>query len=413
MSEVSLYIRIRTTDGKQPYCRPVWLNKKQLKEGWAFVNGKPEHHAEGSYHLRYAVRGKQVWANVGKDSYKALAAREQREWVLNNTDPGATGVGATFWAAYPAKKAEAKQEKPILAEQRDAFLQFKRTTKKKDRTPLDAETIVAYEQQTAEFIKICGRTYADQITGQDLRSYLAALEERGLSRRSVVNYYTSISCFLKFAGIDHKTLLPYQERPEPDDPPVEAYDDATLRAFFAAQTNERCRLFFELLLKTGVREREATTLEFSDLSPTKVIIQARKPHLKFRVKTGKGREIPLEKNLALKLAAWRTKNPTTRLVFGTKTDREDTHFFRTAVEAFNRARLEVPRRPLHRFRDTAATNWLRSRVDLRTVSAWLGHSSITQTEKYISPVQGEEAQQKINSVYATDPTARELTAAVQ
>jgi integrase len=71
----------------------------------------------------------------------------------------------------------------------------------------------------------------------------------------------------------------------------EAYTEAEVRKFFAALTDERRELAFELLLKTGLREREMTTLEWSDLtfgdSPT-VTVQARKLHLKFRSKTGGG-----------------------------------------------------------------------------------------------------------------------------
>ena len=417
MSEVSLYIRIRTADGKQPYCRPVWLNKRQMKEGWAFVNGKPEHYPEGSYHLRYTVRGKQVWAKVGKDALKALVARDQREWVLNNTDPDATGVGATFWAAHPAKKIEPKPTKLMLAEQRDKFLQFKKTTKKKDGTPLDAETITAYEQQVGEFLSVCQHQYAAEVEGQDLRDYMAALRERGLSHRSVCNNYTSIVTFLKFVGVDHKNLLPYGERPSADDGTPEAYSEEDMRRFFATLTHERHRLAFEVLLKVGLREREMTTLEWGDLNMGKeptVRVQARKPHLKFRVKTGKGRTVPLERNLALKLAEWHVKTPKTHLVFGTSSDLEDSHFWRTARETFERAGISpLPRRMIHKFRDTFGTWACRAgKVDLRTLQHWMGHSSITMTERYLAPQQGAAAQTGINQTFSIT-FDRELTAAVQ
>jgi|SRR5690242_6513872 len=40
---------------------------------------------------------------------------------------------------------------------------------------------------------------------------------------------------------------------------------------------------------------------------------------------------------------------------------------------------------LHRFRDTAATRWLRAGIDVRTVQAWLGHESLATTQKYLEP----------------------------
>jgi len=151
----------------------------------------------------------------------------------------------------------------------------------------------------------------------------------------------------------------------------EAYEEIEVRRFFAALTRERDRLAFEFLLKTGVREREMTTLEWTDLQlgkePT-VTIQARKPHLKFRTKTGKGRTIPLQKGLALQLRLWREKNPDTRLVFGTKGDKEDSHFYRICVETAEAAGMDPARFWLHKWRDTFGTWTCRAMVvDLPTL----------------------------------------------
>lgn len=246
---------------------------------------------------------------------------------------------------------------------------------------------------------------------------MAALRERGLTHRSVCNNYTSVACFLKFCGVDHKTLLPYSERPTPDDGTPEAYDEAEVRKFFAALSRERDRLAFEVLLKTGLREREMTTLEWADLNlganPT-VTVQPRKPHLKFRTKTGKGRAVPLERNLALKLAAWKATN-NTRLVFGTISDKEDYHYWRVCKETAKKAGLDPASWWLHKFRDTFGTWTCRAgAVDLRTLQHWMGHSSITMTERYMAPGQGAYAQTGINETFNVDLGEEVLTmAAVQ
>jgi site-specific recombinase XerC len=96
-------------------------------------------------------------------------------------------------------------------------MQYKRTTTKRDGTPLDKETVDGYEQLTTELLQVIQREYPEQITGQDLRNYMAALRGRGLVHRTVCNYYTAVACFLKFCGVDHKNLLPRDERPAPDD----------------------------------------------------------------------------------------------------------------------------------------------------------------------------------------------------
>jgi integrase len=126
-------------------------------------------------------------------------------------------------------------------------------------------------------------------------------------------------------------------------------------------------------LKTGLRELEMTTLEWTGLNlggnPT-VTVQPRKPHLKFRTKTGKGRTIPLERGLAAKLTAWREKNPTTRLVFGTSSDKEDSHYYRVCQDTAKAASMDPEKFWLHKFRATFCTWSLQRGVDIRTVQHW-------------------------------------------
>lgn len=387
--KVSINLRIRTADGKQPYCQPVWegIRIKKLKPGWAIVNGVEEFHPEGVYHLSFYVGDKRKQEKVGKNAVLAQRALEQK--IASEPEESTSPIP--------------KQTRTTLAECKEQFVAFKQTTAKRDGTPLDKETVDAYEQQVTEFLGVCKHKYPADVDGMDLRLYMAALRQRGLSHRSVCNNYTSIATFLKFCDVDHKKLLPYNERPTPDDGTPEAYTEAEVVRFFAALVEERHTLAFELLLKTGLREREMTTLEWSDLTfgdkPT-VTVQTRKPHLNFRSKTGKGRTVPLEKTLALKLEAWKEKNPGRRLVFGTKSDREDSHFYRHCQEAAVRAGLDPKTFWLHKWRDTFGTWTCRAgKVDLRTLQHWMGHTSITMTERYLAPGEGAYAQTGINATF--------------
>ena len=70
---VTLYLRIKTPEGKKPYCKPVFLAKGRLKPLYAFVNGEPEHRPEGVYYMRFgADSGKQQMVPLGNDPYVAL-----------------------------------------------------------------------------------------------------------------------------------------------------------------------------------------------------------------------------------------------------------------------------------------------------------------------------------------------------
>lgn len=68
----------------------------------------------------------------------------------------------------------------------------------------------------------------------DLRRYIAALEAKGKSHRTICNKYTSVVTFLKFCGVDHKELLPKGERPRPQDEDPEAYTLEEMLRFLPA-----------------------------------------------------------------------------------------------------------------------------------------------------------------------------------
>jgi integrase len=374
MATVSLYLRT-TEEGKRVYRAAD--TKKQAQEG--------------TYFLRYDLDGKRYWRAAGNSLKLALVAMKTKELSLLKGDEKAP------------EPRSAAPEKLTLSDQRDKFLEYKKGTKKRDRTPLDSETLDAYAAQTEEFLSVCRGDYSEQITGDDLRHYMDALEQRGLKQRSVCNHYTAIACFLKFCGVDHKILLDKDQRPRPDDGVPEAYEKHEMEKFFAVAKDERQYLAFELLLKTGLRMREMATLEFTDFhfgdNPT-VSVQPRKPHLNFRTKTGKGRVVPLEKELALKLKLWRDRNIGKRLVFGTDKDKEDRHWHRYCQQIAKAAKLDPKKFWVHKFRDSFATHACRSgNIDIRTLQHFLGHASIMMTEKYLAPAQGKYAQAAVNAAF--------------
>jgi hypothetical protein len=57
---VRLKIQVRLSDRSRPYLDPVLSEKEKLKPLYAVVNGRPEHHPDGSY-LRYLTNGRRLW----------------------------------------------------------------------------------------------------------------------------------------------------------------------------------------------------------------------------------------------------------------------------------------------------------------------------------------------------------------
>lgn len=332
-------------------------------------------------------------------------------------------VGEHYLPAVKAQLAKAaelldgpKQPEPVrvapttLVEFREAFLTERTITRKPDGSLLDADTIIHYRQVTQEFIDIIKRRLPCDITKQDLKSWMNQLrtgtqEHKAVGHRTVCNYYISIACFLHFCGVDHKKLLPRNERPSPTKEEPEIYTPTEMTKFFFNVVTERDALFFQFLLKTGAREREATHLEWSDLAllgPNHTVRFATKEG--FRTKTGKFRVVPLERALADKLADWQKKNHES-LVFATeKGEVVVARFLRICKQVAKRAGLDPKRFWLHKFRATFATWALRSKIDIITVRDWMGHASTAMTERYLSGVRDAEAQTemaKMDTIYSS------------
>jgi len=51
---------------------------------------------------------------------------------------------------------------------------------------------------------------------------------------------------------------------------------------------------------------------------------------------------------------------------------------------------------LHRLRKTTATFWHEKNIPLRTIQVWLGHKSLTTTQKYLGVKDSAELQNQIN-----------------
>ena len=363
------------------FTRPVVGGKRK----WVEANPKVKYPEGTVFYLRWLPRGA---ANYSVRALKSLHSYRaaMRECVAFEPEE----------ETAPSPKAQPR----TLDELRTSFLHDKRTTRKKDGTPLDPETIRSYELVTRSFIDTIKRTLPSQITKQDMRDWINALRER-VEHRTVCNLYILVACYLKFCGIDHKTILPQSERPSPVAHPPAVYTPDEMTKFFFNVVDERDSIAFEFLLKTGARKNEMAYCDWENnlnLGPVPTVKFFTRED--FRVKTGKYREVPLEKELAARLRAWRKRNPDTYLVFPRKDGKPEDNFLRNAKEVAERAGMDRTKVKLNKFRDTFATWHLRKGVDIRTVQAWLGHASIEMTQKYLAPQEGAAAQNQMNTTFS-------------
>jgi len=71
------------------------------------------------------------------------------------------------------------------------------------------------------------------------------------------------------------------------------------------------------------------------------------------------------------------------LIFSTRTGRFDTHMIRALKRNAKKARLSPEDFWLHKFRATFATTHLRAGVDLKTVMAWMGQTTMDSIIRYL------------------------------
>lgn len=247
----------------------------------------------------------------------------------------------------------------------------------------------------SEFLSVSGKRYADEITAEDIRAFWRALRARGCGDRTVHNKHMRLSAFLRTCKINVRELAgpaPKYDKKLPD-----AYSAAEIKKLMAAST-PYLRIVVELLLKTGLRDREAQHPEWRDLDfQHKTPTVRSKPEYDFRIKDYEERQIPIPSDLLRHLKEWKKQLPAkTKFVVGTKKDQPNTKLLRFLKRLTGKAGLacnrcegckthgECHQFTLHKFRRTYATTLLRNGVDLRTVQAFMSHADLESTMRYLS-----------------------------
>jgi hypothetical protein len=186
---VRLKIRVRLSNGSRTYVDPVYSSNGKLKPLYAVVDGKPEHHPEGVYNLRYLKTGKRVWDAVGVDPQVALTAKLRVEHRLQ-------AVALGLAEPDPVKTSGNTNLTDAVKE----YLSDVGKAKSK-------RTHYAYTRTLNVFVSICSKTYMEQISRQDVLNYLNHLKKSGNVPRTVANY----SSFLKIFFNQYKVAWPLKK----------------------------------------------------------------------------------------------------------------------------------------------------------------------------------------------------------
>jgi integrase len=226
-------------------------------------------------------------------------------------------------------------------------------------------------------------------------------KDLGLSDRTAHNRRTSILTFLRAYGIEKLMLKKDKVRFVAQMP--ETYEDAQLTKFFAA-CDQSERVFFEFLLMTGFRKKEAAFVTWRDVDLSAGLARVTaKTEYDFRPKDYEEREVPIPDRLITSLKRWAKSRNGSELIFPTRNGtprKHRTQLLDLCKAIAKRAKLDPNDFWLHKFRATYATRHLQGGVDLRTVQQWLGHSDLESTMRYLKPSRSQKTRDKVNEIFS-------------
>ena len=249
-------------------------------------------------------------------------------------------------------------------------------------------TIASYERDLLKFLSfLINRNIADwlEIESDTVNLFVMGLRHSGMSGKSIRRYLSSIRGFFNFLidnGVMVKNPALSIQTPKIDRVLPKTIDFDDLRNMMNLKTDHyselRAVLMIELLYSCGLRVSELVGINIKDLDVNEGFVRV-------MGKGGKARFSPIGSSAINVLETYLTKRPESEsdaLFLNQKGLRISPRSVQNIVK---KRALEVgvsinvhP----HMLRHAAATHFLQSSHDLRTVQEFLGHKSIKSTQIY-------------------------------
>jgi site-specific recombinase XerD len=238
-------------------------------------------------------------------------------------------------------------------------------------------TIDTYVSRVACFAKHFGRS-PEVLGPEEVRAFQLHLLERRVSWSS----FNQAVCALRFlygttlGRAEQLPFIPFGKRPKTL--PTVLSPDEVLRLLNAAPAG-RDRVLLEVAYGCGLRLNELLHLRVTDIDSARMVIHVRQG------KGAKDRLVPLSLRLLEELRVyWRLCRPRTWLFPGQKQDGTMTPS--NIQRRFGRVLKKVglsKRCSMHTLRHSYATHLLEAGVDVLTLKALMGHTSLQTTARYL------------------------------
>lgn len=363
---------------------------------------------EGKFELSWYEKRSKKWLRVTNPNDEqqlpllshAIQQTDDKAWFLNNrhrnvTDPTATSASRKKLADEITSYLDAKSGcKKTVSAHRLALTEFQ-----------------AWATQQKE---VRGIRFVDEITKPLLRKFFNYLVDGDEENDGPENtpftaahkvmkvnaFYRSVFHLEAGKGVitkkDYKRELKSNKVPE-------IFSKHEVEAMFAVMDDDE-HLIFSTLYESGLRKREWMHLEdsdliFNELKPGVFNCEIRvesKPDHKYQTKTGSSRNVGISRELMDRLLQRKATKRASKLLFGTSLGKPNYHLWDRLKAIAQRAGLDPTTVWVHKWRATAATNWLRSKElggkgwDIGYVRQQLGHEDLKSIEHYISTIRNEE-----------------------
>lgn len=246
---------------------------------------------------------------------------------------------------------------------------------------------------------------AQEVSLNNLNEYLAMLDKQGLSgssRRRKTSSFKSFYGFLQQSGIITTNIASQVIPPKKETTTPRVLSEAEYQRLQLAVANEpRDAAIIELLLQTGIRLSELSSLTVNDVElPNKISQDQENVGALFvrNGKGGKGRVLALNFKACRAVRNWLKVRPDHGIpaLFTSKFRRPITAGgFQWLIQQYFK-KAGIANAHVHSLRHTFGTHMVRKGTNLRVVQEMLGHADLKTTSVYVSlarEVMNKEMQQ--------------------